>query len=198
MVISERKKAMRLAKQLRKKIEKCEDKDEKEQLEKDLHIVEVDEAYAQYFPLAETYISIYPNAKAQESDETEEGKAAATQAVLKAERPPMWQEVERVMTEGPRALNQLRERRPQLDSRTPARKAAAATTQKSGPRDQTGLDAFKSRPQASATAAAVPTTNKNGQPLNRRERRKLMHKGIPVVQQSDGDDDDDEGGFLEL
>lgn len=189
---------MRLAKQLRRKIEKSEDAAEKEQLERDLHIVEVDEAYAQYFPLAETYISIYPNAKSQESDDTEEGKAAIAQAALRSERPPMWRVVEEAKAEGPRALLRLRERRPEAGSNhTLPRKVVAAPVKKKDTNEQTGLDAFKSRPQASTASAAVPTTKANGQPLNRRERRKLMHKGIPVVQQSD-DEDDDEGGFLEL
>lgn len=198
MTLAERKKAMRLSKQLRRKIEKCESDEEKKQLERDLHITEVDEAYAQYYPLAEPYISIYPNTKAQESDETEDGKAAIAQAALRAERPPMWQEVEKAMTQGPRALADLRERRPQHDSKPPPRKASAASSKASNTKDQTGLEAFKSRPQANAAVSAAPTTKANGQPLNRRERRKLMHKGIPVVQQSDGEEDDDEGGFLEL
>jgi hypothetical protein len=189
---------MRLSKQLRRKIEKCEDDKEKERLEQDLHIAEVDEAYAQYFPLAEPYISIYPNARAQESDDTEEGKAAIAQAALRAERPPMWKEVEKAMLEGPRALNELRERRPQQDSRQQPRKAPAAYSKPTNSKNQTGLEAFKSRPQPKASTTTMPATKPNGQPLNRRERRKLMHKGMPVVQQSDGEDDDDEGGFLEL
>ncbi|KAH8175819.1 rRNA-processing protein efg1 domain-containing protein [Sarocladium implicatum] len=194
----ERKKAMRLAKQLRRKIEKSEDEEEKKQLEKDLHTAEVDEAYAQYFPLAETYISIYPNAKAQEADDSEDGKAAIAQAALRSERPPMWTVVEQAKSEGPRALLRLRERRPEPGSSNAApRKAPTAPVKKKDAKEQTGLDAFKSRPQASTATAAVPTTKANGQPLNRRERRKLMHKGLPVVQQSD-DEDDDEGGFLEL
>lgn len=189
---------MRLSKQLKRKIDKCEKEEEKKRLEQDLHITEVDEAYAQYFPLAEPYISIYPNAKAQESDETEEGKAAIAQAALRAERPPMWQEVEKALAEGPRALSELRERRPQQIIQPQPRKASAGLSKPNNSKDQTGLEAFKSRPQAGTAAVAKPLTKANGQPLNRRERRKLMHKGMPVVQQSDGEEDDDEGGFLEL
>ncbi|KAK8126744.1 rRNA-processing efg-1 [Apiospora kogelbergensis] len=56
----ERKKADKLAKQILKQLRACEDKEERTQLEKDLHVAEIDGQYARNFPYLEPYISLYP------------------------------------------------------------------------------------------------------------------------------------------
>lgn len=200
MAIVERKKAMRLAKQARRQLENCEDEDEKARLRKDLHVAEVDEAYAQHHPHAEPYISLYGKSKAGEAgdadDAAEETAATSTLALLRTPRPPIWAAVEEALGKGPAALTKLRERR----TEEVARPAKRNQTKDSGSKTktiETGLDAFKNRPPASAATAKIPK-KANGQPLNRRERRKLMHESNPPLKGSDADDDDDEGGFLDI
>ena len=105
---SERQKAERLVKQLKRKVEATSSDDEDtEELKKKLHVAEVDLAYTKYFPFLEPYISIYPK-KGPKADET----TPTAKAALDAERPPMWKEVETALEEGDRALEKLRDRNP--------------------------------------------------------------------------------------
>ena len=116
--IAERKKASRLVKQLRRQIESDPNSDDVASLKQQLHVAEVDEAYTQYHPHVEPYISLYGNAKPSDGDESAD-KTPVAKLALKAERPPMWAEVETTMEEGLEALKRLRERRSADDS-TPA------------------------------------------------------------------------------
>ena len=192
----ERKKAMRLAKQLQTKIEKSTDPEEKEQLRRELHVAQVDEAYALHHPHAEPYISLYVKPKASRDKDDEPSAAKGTSP--ESERPPMWETIEKAMEEGPRALKQLRERRSpdngesKVAKRTvkqqpthPVRKPAQAQKSESQSRNNAG------RPAASA----AQTKSKDQAPqMNRRERRRLMHQNKQAAQQSE-DEDDGEGFF---
>lgn len=69
-----------------------------------MHISEVDLNYAQYSPLSERYISLFPAGESSTEESTERKK------------PPMWAEVERRMEEG--TLDELRNRRPAVPTKT--------------------------------------------------------------------------------
>ncbi|KAM5351502.1 hypothetical protein ACJ41O_004225 [Fusarium nematophilum] len=195
----ERKKATRLAKQLRKKIDQTESADEVEELRRDLHVAEVDEAYTQHFPHAEAYISLYTSAKPEEESEKDKNDYTPLKqrGLLHTERPPIWSEVEKAMKEGPRALRDLRERRSAddvQDAKQPERRhskpKASASAPKAAPKAQPGRQAEKDKGASHVTAAS-------GVKMNRRERRRQMHQAVQPVVKSD-DDDSDGGGFFEV
>jgi hypothetical protein len=101
MIFLERQKATRQLKKLRKRLIDAESVDEVETLKAQMHVVEVDLNYTQYYPLCEVYISLYP----QKSSGTDE---PITNAEETKPKPPMWIEVEKCMANG--TLNQLRNR----------------------------------------------------------------------------------------
>jgi hypothetical protein len=199
---SERKKASRLAKQLRKRIEETEstETDEIEALKRDLHVAEVDEAYTQHFPHAEPYISLYTSARSEKEDEDkDDDKLDYTplkhRGLLHTERPLIWSEIEQAMKGGPHALRNLRERRPaelpqEAQSERRQNKPKATTT-----------DEAKAQPKPQATKEKpAPFAKGKGKagaaPKNRRERRLQERQAAQPVVKSD-DDDSDEGGFFE-
>ncbi|SCV26017.1 related to rRNA-processing protein efg-1 [Fusarium fujikuroi] len=199
----ERKKASRLAKQLRKKIEETESTEtgEIEALERDLHVAEVDEAYTQHFPHAEPYISLYTSAKSEKEDEDrDDDKLDYTplkhRGLLHTERPPIWSEIEQAMKDGPYALRNLRERRPteltQEAQSERRQKKPHATITDGAPNAQPKPQAAKEKPapfiKVKGKAASAPK--------NRRERRLQERQAAQPVVKSDGDDSD-EGGFFE-
>lgn len=103
--MTERQKAERLRKQLKKRLDAAEP-DDKATLDEEYHIADVDWHYAKYFPFMERYIGLYPTAKAaDDSDDKPIAKRA-----LHAERPPMWKEIEKAMEQGQRALEAIQER----------------------------------------------------------------------------------------
>ncbi|CAN8097062.1 unnamed protein product [Discula destructiva] len=105
----ERQKAERLRKQLKKRLDKADDPEEKAPLEEEFHIADVDWHYAKYFPFMERYVGLYQTAKTAEKTEEAEGAPTAKRA-LHAERPPMWKKIEAAMQEGQRALDTIQER----------------------------------------------------------------------------------------
>jgi hypothetical protein len=113
--LAERKKAMRFAKQLEKKVAQATDPDEVSQLKADLHVAQVDTDYAIYFPFMEPYISLYAGAGSKEKEET-----STAAHYLRTPRPPMWTVVEKTREEGKSALERLQNRRPQSTSNTEA------------------------------------------------------------------------------
>lgn len=198
----ERKKASRLAKQLRKKIDQTEstETEELEGLKRDLHIAEVDEAYTQHFPHAEPYISLYTNTKSEkQEEEKDDDKLDYTplkqRGLLHTERPPIWSEVEQAMKDGSHALRNLRERRPAevTEPTKPERnqnKANASTN-----KDKT-VPAAKAQPKKETKPTPYTKGKPGAAPKNRRERRLAERQGAQPVVKSD-DDDSDEGGFFE-
>ncbi|KAF4454590.1 hypothetical protein F53441_2933 [Fusarium austroafricanum] len=197
----ERKKASRLAKQLRKKIEQTQstETDEIEALQRDLHVAEVDEAYTQHFPHAETYISLYTGTKLEKEEEDKDDDKLdyaplKHRGLLHTERPPIWLEVEQAIKDGPHALRNLRERRPvehtqEGQSERRQNKPKPTSTDKA-PKAQPKQQHTKDKP-------APYTKGKAGAaPKNRRERRLQERQAAQPVIKSD-DDDSDEGGFFE-
>ncbi|UKZ59325.1 uncharacterized protein TrAtP1_000640 [Trichoderma atroviride] len=205
----ERKKASRLVKQLKRKLEQESDSSEADKIRHDLHVAEVDEAYTLYFPHLETYVGLYSStAKKTDEEETEEGKVAAAKAALEAERPPMWSVIEKALADGIPALEQLRDRRSPDDngevddtqppirppSNTPAPRHNNASRANNGaPRKK------QEQPQRSAKAPEPASSHgdKEQHPdLNRRERRKLMREALAAAT-NDEDDENGDGGFFE-
>ncbi|KAK7402989.1 rRNA-processing protein efg1 [Neonectria punicea] len=186
----ERKKAMRLAKQLRKRIDQGNSPEETEELKRLLHIAEVDEAYTQHFPHIETYVSLYKSEPTKEDDK-EEDKAAKTKALLEAERPPMWSTIEQAMKEGSYALRNLRERRTSEDSK--GRSQTERRPQKSKPATTQAKPATKPQPKQQPKEKAA-SQDQSEAPANRRERRRLMRESGAAAAAKD---DSDDGGFFE-
>ncbi|KAI9903390.1 hypothetical protein N3K66_002742 [Trichothecium roseum] len=190
----ERKKAMRLVKQLKRKIEGAQDPAETEQLQQHLHIAQVDEAYTVHHPHAEPYISLYGGSKStdkdDEDDDDAESKTPKAKAMLEDERPPMWKTVEQAMEQGPEALRALRERRT-------ADEGSAVTTQRAK-KPKTSVVAQPApaeKKQAVSTPKPTPAPKqaKDGkQVMNRRERRKLMREAQDEEKEDDGE------GFFDM
>ncbi|KAI8947646.1 hypothetical protein F4801DRAFT_495725 [Xylaria longipes] len=106
----ERKKADRLAKQIRTQLETTTDEEERKTLQADLHIAEVDSLYAKYFPHRERYVSLYPvSSLSQKGAKAEDASTAARS--LHTERPPLWDTIEKTSKKGTRALVQIQERK---------------------------------------------------------------------------------------
>lgn len=159
-VTTERQKAERLRKQLKKRLDKATDPEEKAKLEEDHHIAEVDWYYTQFFPFMERYIGLYPAAKAEEV--SSDGPIA--KRALHAERPPMWKEIEEAMEKGQGALGRIQNRRPEKEQVTPSEEgtsgvpAEKATTDKKS-KDRTGKSAkakkeTKKEPKSESTMHA--------------------------------------------
>ncbi|KAK4196492.1 hypothetical protein QBC40DRAFT_309837 [Triangularia verruculosa] len=104
----ERKKAIRIAKQLEKKLAQATDADEIAKLKEHLHKAQVDIDYAIYYPFMEPYISLYAKPAAGEEE-----KAAQ---YLHTERPPMWALIEKTREEGKHALERLQNRKSEEDA----------------------------------------------------------------------------------
>jgi hypothetical protein len=143
-------------KQLRKQLLETKSAEEVDDLKRKMHVAEVDLNYAQYSPLSEVYVSLYPPKKDGESEETQQ---ASTRP-----KPPMWAEVEKCMEEG--TLSKLRYR----ISSAPAKqgKKQENKTRKTQDKKQEKKTERKLEPQLAIDTAG----------MNRRERRRLL--GIAV------------------
>lgn len=159
----ERQKATRLVKKYKKQLLAAETDDEVQKWKRKLHVAEVDLNYAQYSPLAEPYVSIFPaKRKKDNKEEGEDGNGEeAGEDDQDESRPPIWHEVETATEDG--TLNKLRNRAPTL----PAKSATKAPTQ-----DKVTVKAV--RPPTKAETE-IDTTG-----LNRRERRKLLRGEEPA------------------
>lgn len=206
---------MRLAKQLQKKIDACDDPDEKAQLLQQFHVAQVDEAYALHHPHAEPYVSLYTKAKPSPKDEGgDDEQPVAAKAVPVDERPEMWSVVEKAMEEGPEALRRLRERRSPNDEADassksrqrrplPAKQQPRASreqqqtqkSQKPAPSQQKQKQDAGRHASTSQASTGKGLTKEKAPQLNRRERRRLQHQHEQAMQQSDEDDGE---GFFDM
>ncbi|KAK0666007.1 hypothetical protein QBC41DRAFT_358467 [Cercophora samala] len=152
----ERKKAIRIAKQLEKKLAQTTDADEIAKLKDDLHKAQVDIDYAIYYPFLEPYISLYAKPAAGEEE-----KAAQ---YLHTERPPMWALIEKTREEGKKALERLQNRKPAEDaegegaeetSKKSSRKAKAA--KREGEVDDDCLALFVSLTMSLIITRSIPS-----------------------------------------
>lgn len=181
---------------------------EVERLKEKLHIAEVDEAYATYFPHYEPYVSLYGSQRSKQ-EEDKAGKESSAKATLGAQRPPMWTVIEKTMEEGPEALRRLRERRPvdaprarpgtmkKSAAKSPSRKGIG---EKSSAVPATEKQPLKPVPRSghSRDTVSAPVEEKvpaQTRQLNRRERRRLMRQTMAAASNSDQEDED--GGFFD-
>ncbi|KAH8737756.1 hypothetical protein BGZ61DRAFT_582842 [Ilyonectria robusta] len=189
----ERKRAMRLAKQVRKRLEQSSSPEETEELKRHLHIAEVDEAYTQSFPHLETYVSLYKTESAK--DDKDEDKAAKSKALLEAERPPMWSTIEQAMREGPSALRMVRERRSSDEAQGGSQPERKQRKQRPTTTQTQNKPAARAQPTQQQKEKAAPQKNGDAPAnMNRRERRRLMREAGTATGK---DDDSDDGGFFE-
>lgn len=124
---TERQKADRLVKKLRKQLIEATNSNEISTLKNELHVAEVDADYARHFPLLERYVSLYPqtiSGKEQRPGEAGDGQDGSgkdpedrfdaqgmAEVALHAPRPPLWATIEKIREEGRGALEKLRDRR---------------------------------------------------------------------------------------
>ncbi|KAF7551575.1 hypothetical protein G7Z17_g4923 [Cylindrodendrum hubeiense] len=190
----ERKKAMRLAKQVRKRLQQSNSPEETEELKRHLHIAEVDEAYTQSFPHLETYVSLYKSETTK--DDNDEDKAAKTKALLEAERPPMWSTIEEAMKQGPSVLRMVRERRTSAEAQAGSKPERKQRQQKPATTQTQNRPDAKAQPTQQKNEKAALQKNGDGDApanMNRRERRRLMRE----TGTAGNNDDSDDGGFFE-
>lgn len=168
---AERQKAERLRKQLKKRLDKATEADEKSKIEEEFHIADVDYHYARYFPFLERYVSLYAAAR----PEGDSGEGPIAKRSLHSERPPMWKEIEAAMEAGQSALVKIQERRSGTSATADGALAAVSEENEGG--KPPGKEAKKSR--------AEPKMNS--------ERRRMTY-GREAEEQS-GDDSDGSGFF---
>lgn len=156
-----------------------------------MYIAEVDLNYAQYCPLAEVYVSLYPPKSDKEDDSEERSETKP--------KPPMWAEVESHMKA--KTLNKLRNRAPSVQvqantSKPIVRKPTKIAKPKPEPTiDTTGLNRRERRRKERGTNE-VRTKNKSiGFAKNQEFGASLavQRQG----QRADAEDDDSDGGFFE-
>lgn len=185
----ERKKADRLAKQIRRQLENATDEEEVRRLKTDLHTAEIDSIYARNFPYREPYISLYPVARPGEKSEDASSAAKA----LRSERPPMWKVIEQAAKSGNKALAEIRERTP---TGKPGEKKEVRSPQ---PVDSfaTALSQPKKKKKGGAStldsAGSLPSKGK-------RKPRAAQYAAEPLNGNGGGNGDDDsdsDGGFFE-
>jgi hypothetical protein len=174
-VSSERKKADRLAKQIRSQLEKTSNQDEIQRLKSDLHIAEIDSIYARYFPYREAYVSLYP---VQKADKAENASSAAQ--ALRAERPPMWAVIEEAAEKGERALIQIRERR--------------STNLETEPSKDPSFERMSSAQERKSRDHSVRPARSGGQKGTGRQQTDRRSGSLGLAEDSDGESD---GGFFE-
>ncbi|KAI0400991.1 hypothetical protein F4802DRAFT_461766 [Xylaria palmicola] len=163
----ERKKADRLARQIRTQLKTTSDKEERKKLEADLHIAEVDALYAKFFPHRERYVSLYPVSSG--STKAEDASTAARS--LHSVRPPLWGTIEEAAKEGNATLVRIQERKSASDSRS----------------KQPQKQASKQSVAARGDQVADSTDTRKGKGKNRQEPEPADLRG----------DDDSDGGFFE-
>ncbi|POS87097.1 hypothetical protein EPUL_001310 [Erysiphe pulchra] len=103
LTLTERQKANRALKRIRKLMLTENSNDEEQSLEAKLHEAEVDLNYTLFHPLSETYISLYPRNKPSEE------KSKSNLNTMK-KKPPIWNEIEKAMVNG--SLENIRNRMP--------------------------------------------------------------------------------------
>ncbi|TID24019.1 rrna-processing protein efg1 [Venturia nashicola] len=169
----DRKKAERRLKQATKALRACEDSEEHTKLEQDVHVAQIDLNYTQYYPLAQTYSSLYPTKKGE--DGKQRGDEEETKKGIRG-NPEMWKEVEQATEDGERKLEELRHR---IDW------------------DRIRTTTLAARPKAAAAASPSKSASKESDsgganlPKNRRQIRDEARKNVQL------DDDDSDGGFFE-
>lgn len=94
-MFSERQKATRHLKKLRRRLADDNDAQERTEIEARIHVAEVDLNYAIYCPLDSKYTSLYPQKRDGEDDEAVAARHMAEKSWL-----PLWKVVEKCMVDG--------------------------------------------------------------------------------------------------
>ena len=168
---------------LRKRLLETGSTDEVETLKNQVHIAEVDLNYTQFCPLAEVYVSLYPN------------KIAPGEGP----KPPMWVEVENCMRDG--TLSRLRNRPPARRSSVP--KAVQSKPAKAKPQspavDTSGLNRRERRKllrvQENDKGKSNPLASNSSHAFGAQEGRK---RTTASDVEGEGSESDGDGGFFEL
>lgn len=184
--VTERQKATRLLKKLRKRLLATESTEEVEILKVQMHVAEVDLNYTQYCPLSEPYVSLYPQ-KSSSADELDQSKEAISKP-----KPPMWSEVEKCMEDG--TLNRLRNRvsvGPAQVSKPSARKQIKAKPEPA-PVDMAGMNRRERRSQRGSRDSR--TKNKSMAFAKNEAFGASQHA---MGEENADQDDDSDGGFFE-
>lgn len=179
--ISERKKADRLAKQIRKQLDSIIDEEEIKKLKADLHTAEIDSIYCRYFPHREPYISLYPVSSAQGGEKSEDASIAAK--ALRSERPPMWRTIEEAANKGEKALVEIRERKP---------------TGKQEDREIQGItskDSFAANPKQSKKNGILTSDSAEPRPNKGKQKPQTTQNALDAS--GSRSDDESDGGFFE-
>lgn len=190
--VTERQKATRQLKRLRKRLLATESVEEVETLKAQMHIAEVDLNYTQYSPLCETYISLYPPQKNSSEDPGDGPKAENSPQP----KPPMWSEVEKCMEDG--TLNKLRNRVgavPAVKSKPLQRmKSVKPKLQPAPLPDTSGLNRRERRSQQ-----RVQEGGKKGKNKSMGFEKNAIFGASQSVQRKEvpENDDDSDGGFFE-
>lgn len=195
---TERQKAERLRKKLKKQLGEATDPEEKAKLQADFHIADVDVHYTRYFPFLERYEGLYA---AEQSKEDPDGQTIAERALHSA-RPPMWKVVEEAMAKGQAALSALQERRAEAP-KVEERKKTAVTKEKPAKQssgDKSRIDGPGSEKPPRRPATWEGSEAAQGMPGNRRERRRLARlqaeeKPVPAKDEDAAADSDGSGFF---
>jgi hypothetical protein len=183
--LTERQKATRLLKKLRKRLLASESTEEVETLKAQMHVAEVDLNYTQYCPLSEVYVSLYPPKNS--ADEPDSPKEADSKP-----KPPRWSEVEKCMEDG--TLNRLRNRisvGPAQASKPLKRKSVLSKPQPT-PVDMTGMNRRERRSQHGAKDARIK--NKSIA-VAKKEAFGTPQNAVGI--ENSGQADDSDGGFFE-
>ena len=155
-------------------------------LKKRMHVAEVDLNYAQYCPLSEVYVSLYPQ-KIQAVEEGDSSEVAEARP-----KPPMWAEVEKCMEDG--TLDRLRNR--VVNAPVRPQKPLERRPEKPKPQDAHvetfGLNRRERRSQRGARDA--------GRAKNKSmafARNEAFGASQAVQNNGAGDGEDSDGGFFE-
>jgi rRNA-processing protein Efg1 len=188
LLATERQKATRLLKKLRKRLLAAESTEEIETLKAQMHIVEVDLNYTQYYPLSEPYISLYPQ-KSSSVNETDSSKEPKSHL-----KPPLWSEVEKCMEIG--TLTRLRNRTSvgQAQVLKPLERKLVKAKPQPSPLDMTGMNRRERRSQRGAKESRIK--NKS-MAFAKNKAFGASQSGMSSENAGQGHDNDSDGGFFE-
>ncbi|KAJ9609111.1 rRNA-processing protein efg1 [Cladophialophora chaetospira] len=131
----EKQRAERSLKKLMREKDACNDEIARKELEKQIHITEVDLNYAKYAPLGDKYISLFPKNPVQDKEQmrkrkkfemnrldfailsedqqkelrTQYAEAADLAPSATGDKPPLWYQIEKLMKDGDAQLEALRD-----------------------------------------------------------------------------------------
>lgn len=165
---TDRQKATRILKRIKKELAAAEDEEEKSVLQKKLHNAEVDVNYAISYPLMKPYSSLYPKSKkskAAETDESDEAKSKTDEIDGPKGDVMVWKMVEEALAEG--TLEKLRnsKSREEIPGALPKKSKTAKTkSTKVAPPKKTyaPLEVPKNRREARAAAREAEEEDSDG------------------------------------